>query len=259
MSSVEGIEKFGRRASGIFRRFRNRSAAHNVESDIEQQHEAGAARINNTSVGQHLQHLGSAGKRIGTRRVCCFENTEKIRTGIRGGSATFGRNTNNSEDRSFDRLHDGAIGSSGGSIERSCERCAINDWSGAELGGQSTQDLRKDHTRISTSAHQRSVRNGLTGGIKIGIGAIELGHNRSQGEGHVGSGVAIGHGIDVQPVDGLSVSGQGIGVSPDERPEVIGGQAGSDRHRRRDYRCLRLQAEVARIWPIQAGQPPNWA
>ena len=112
---------------------------------------------------------------------------------------------------------------------------------------------------MSASAHERSVRNGLTSGIKIGLGAIELGHNRSQGEGHVRSGVAIGNRIDVQPVDGLSMSGQGIGVAPDESPEVIGGQAGGDRHRRRDYRCARRSAEVAQICPIQGGQPPNWA
>ena len=35
------------------------------------------------------------------------------------------------------------------------------------------------------------------------------------------------------------MSGQGIGVPPDEYPEVIGGQAGGDGHRARDYRGLR--------------------
>ncbi|CAB4570266.1 unannotated protein [freshwater metagenome] len=154
MSSIEGIEKFCRRPSGIFRRFRNRSAANNVERDVEHQHETSSAGIDNTGIGQHLQHLRSTRERVGARSMRCFEDTEKIRTSIGCSAPAFGSNTNDGEDRSFDRLHHRAIGSSGRGIECSCECCAINYWSGPELGGQSPQDLRKDHTRISTSTHQ---------------------------------------------------------------------------------------------------------
>ena len=42
----------------------------------------------------------------------------------------------------------------------------------------------------------------------LGPEALELGRDRVEGEGHVGAGVAVGHGVDVQPVDDFLVGPQ---------------------------------------------------
>ena len=65
---------------------------------------------------------------------------------------------------------------------------------------------------------------GRTGGGHIGFGALELGDHRGQGERHVRSGVAIGHRIHVETVDGLTMERQGIGEPGDERTEVSSGE-----------------------------------
>ena len=48
--------------------------------------------------------------------------------------------------------------------------------------------------------------------------------DRLQGEGHVGAGVAVGHRVDVEPVDGLLVGREGVAVGLHHRSQVGGAQ-----------------------------------
>ena len=53
----------------------------------------------------------------------------------------------------------------------------------------------------------------------------ELGHHRLQGEGHVGAGVAVGHRVDVEPVEALLVGPQGVAVADHAGAQVLGSPA----------------------------------
>ena len=78
------------------------------------------------------------------------------------------------------------------------------------------QDLREDHPRVAPGPHQRAVADGLARGDQVAVGAgglVDLFAHRAQREGHVGAGVAVGDRVDVQPVDGLTVGGQGVPIA----------------------------------------------
>ena len=51
--------------------------------------------------------------------------------------------------------------------------------------------------------------NGVAGATHVGRRAFKFLHHRIQGAGHVGAGVAIGHGVHVQAVDAFHVGTQG--------------------------------------------------
>ena len=49
------------------------------------------------------------------------------------------------------------------------------------------------------------MRNGLAGRLNFGSGLVEFGYHGVQRAGHVGSGIAIGHWVDIQAINARSV------------------------------------------------------
>ena len=75
--------------------------------------------------------------------------------------------------------------------------------------------------------HLRTPRSGGGGGPEVAFVQVtdplhpgELGHHRFDGEGHVRPGVAVGHGVDVQTVDGILVEAQDMAVGTESPREV---------------------------------------
>ena len=66
------------------------------------------------------------------------------------------------------------------------------------------------------------MRNGLAGRFYSGSGLVEFGHDRIEGAGHVGSGVTIGHGIDVEAIDSGGVRLHGVSKGDDRTTKPIG-------------------------------------
>ena len=134
------------------------------------------------------------------------------------------------EDRALDRLHHRAVGGlrrpvEGGRDHRGVGRLVA---AVAQHLDHAPQDLGEDDAGVAAGAHERAVADGLARRRQVIVGPVELLAHRAQGERHVRARVAVGNGIDVEPVDHLAVGGQGIAVADDQRP---GGQLASRRSR----------------------------
>jgi len=87
---------------------------------------------------------------------------------------------------------------------------------GTEHFTEPPQDLRQDHSRVASGAHERTVRDRFADGIETGIGVErrQLANHRLHRERHVGSRVAVRHREYVELVDlvdSLFESGGGCG------------------------------------------------
>ena len=56
-------------------------------------------------------------------------------------------------------------------------------------------------------------------------------HDRLDGEGHIGPGIAVGDGIDVQAIDDVAIGVQEIAVGGDRRSQAPGRQRQRRAHR----------------------------
>ena len=63
--------------------------------------------------------------------------------------------------------------------------------------------------------------------------AVELGHHRLEGERHVRARVAVGHRVDVEPVDDVLVGAERVAVTGDHGPQVVGAAVARASARRR--------------------------
>ncbi|CAB4608633.1 unannotated protein [freshwater metagenome] len=232
---IEGLEEVGRDSRNFFVGFGHRTTVDDMQQRVEEQHEPGATRIDDAGIGEDLQHLRGVRKSVITTGVGCFENAEEIGACVGRHATGLGRNSHHGQDRAFDRTHDGAIGRRRCSIERSGERSGVDRTGFPEHAGEASEDLGEDDPRIAPGTHQRSVGDSRTRRIEVRSCIGELGHDRGEGERHVRAGVPIGYRVDIEPVDGLAVSRQSIGIAPDCLPEVIGGEAIERSHRPRHY------------------------
>ena len=114
------------------------------------------------------------------------------------------------EDRALDGLADGLESDLDGSAERIGNVGGRNGLVGRDKTlGHTAQDLRGDDAGVAAGAHQGAVRDGAGNGLHVGIGGKGrklLGH-RGERERHVGTGVAVGYGEDIELVDLLGLVG----------------------------------------------------
>ena len=109
----------------------------------------------------------------------------------------------------------------------------VGDRDGVSLGidealGHAAQDLAGDDAGVAAGAHERAVRDGLGDGLHGGVGrkGLDLLHHGLEREAHVGSGVAVGDGEDVELVDlvrpvGDRLGGDGEAVAYDVRNHSV--------------------------------------
>ena len=68
------------------------------------------------------------------------------------------------------------------------------------------------------------------GGVGVGVGAVELPDHRLEGERHVGAGVAVGHGVDVEAVQLVLVGAECVAIGGDDATQVGGTERLEDAH-----------------------------
>ena len=120
--------------------------------------------------------------------------------------------TQHREDRALDGLADGLEGDLDGATEGEGDVGRRNGLIGRdEALGHAAQNLRGDDAGVAAGTHQGAVGDGAGDGFHIGIGGKggELLGHRGERERHVGTGVAVGYGEDVELVDLLGLVGNG--------------------------------------------------
>ena len=114
------------------------------------------------------------------------------------------------EDRALDGLADSLEGNLDGTTEGEGNVGGRNRLVGRDKAlGHAAQDLRGDDAGVAAGTHQGAVGDGAGDGFHVGVGRKSrklLGH-RGKRERHVGTGVAVGYGEDVELVDLLGLVG----------------------------------------------------
>ena len=98
-----------------------------------------------------------------------------------------------------------------------------------ERVGEAPQDLAEDHARVAPGAHERAVRDRLAD-LGHGLGRPELLDHRLEGQRHVRAGVAVGHRVDVEPVQRLLVDAERVPEAGDDPADVGRAELLESRH-----------------------------
>ena len=129
------------------------------------------------------------------------------------------------EDRTLDRLAHGLEGNPDGVAEGARDVARGHGVVRAhEALGHATQNLARDDAGVAARAHERAVGDRLGDGLHVGASGQrgDLAHDGAQRERHVGAGVAVGHGEDVELVDVLGLVGDGLGGHGEARANRVG-------------------------------------
>ena len=98
-----------------------------------------------------------------------------------------------------------------------------------ERVGEAPEDLAEDHARVAPGAHERPVRDRLAD-LGHRLGRSELLDDRLEGQRHVRAGVAVGHRVDVQPVQRLLVDAERVPEAGDDPADVGRAELVESRH-----------------------------
>ncbi len=166
----------------------------------DQLDQARAARVDHARLAQDVELLGRACDRL---LPAPDNGCEKLREGrVLPRGSLGGKLAGDGQDRSFDGLAHGRIGS----VARGCE--SARDRLGIDLAGlrkrlgRATDDLREDHARVAARAEQRRPRR-LTRelGPVARLGARQGFRHSASRQQQVRPRVAVGDRIDVEVVD----------------------------------------------------------
>ena len=173
-----------------------------AEHALEDNHEAHAARVDNAGLFEHgilvdgivqrgLRHGDGGGEDGFDAAILCG----KVARGIR-------RKAGDREDRALGGLHDGLIGGLDAGGQRGGKIAAVGLLQALERLGKAAEQQREDDAGIAArTAQQRGGRDvGGFGERDVRL-AAKLGRGCAEGHAHVGAGVAVRHGENVQFVD----------------------------------------------------------
>ena len=116
------------------------------------------------------------------------------------------------EDRALDGLADSLEGDLDGATEGEGNVGGRNGLIGRDKAlGHAAQNLRGDDAGVTAGAHKGAVGDGACDGLHVGIGGKggKLFGHRGERERHIGAGIAIGYGEDVELIDLLGLVGNG--------------------------------------------------
>ena len=179
---------------------------------LQEDGKAKGAGVDHAVLLQNRQQVGRAGDRLigldndGIERVLGRELLLFALVGL-------GRDiAQHREDRALDGLADGLEGHLDGTTEGEGDVGGRNGLVGGDKAlGHAAQDLRGNDAGVTAGAHQGAVGDGAGNGLHVGIGGKggELLGHRGERERHVGAGIAVGYGEDVELVDLLGLVGNG--------------------------------------------------
>ena len=151
------------------------------------------------------------------------------------GQRGVGGGPRDGEDRALDRDADRGVAGVGGRGHRLGDRlrATVLQPRGGEVGDVAAEHLAEDHPGVAARPQQRGARQERHARLETqawvgGAGRAQRVAGRGDGEEHVGAGVAVGHGVDVERVDLLARRGQRVGGDVDEPGDRVEGDAVGD-------------------------------
>ena len=174
------------------------------EGALEQAVEALSAGVDDARLFEDRQQVGCAGHgALGGRRGGP-QDPLRVRAVGRGLAGADGRLPHDGQDRALDRPDDGGVGRLRAAGQGPREVAAVEARPSAHRGGHAPEDLAEDDAGVASRAHQGAEADRLGDGRQGALGdgqPMDLVQRGADGGGHVGAGVAVGYGEDVEGVD----------------------------------------------------------
>ena len=130
------------------------------------------------------------------------------------GFGAVGECASDGEDRALDRLAQRGVRLGAGPAQRVGDRRAVEQAALAQPVAGAAHELREDDPRVAARAQQRGARADARDGGRLGLRVrLEGVENGARGLREVRSGVAVGHGEDVDVIDARGVSRERAGCA----------------------------------------------
>ena len=193
---------------------------------VEDHAEPAAAGVDHAGVAQHRQLLRGVRQGLAGGGRCLGEHVAGPRPGLGGTRlGRLRRGSHHGEDGALDgRAHGGVR-----TVRRLAQSprhdagVALLGRRGGDGGGQGAEHLAEDHPAVAARPQQRALAEGGEPGEEITVVPVTFSSGLAQrvaggghGEVHVGAGVAVGHGVDVERVDLLARLGERVDRDVDE-------------------------------------------
>ena len=194
---------------------RNLLAGHAERETARDLHEPRGACVDDTRVAEDVEHLGRALHRVLPAGEHRGEELRRREAPVLLPLPLLGHLANDGEHRSLDRTLDGPVRGIARTPERAAQARSAHVVGAAEHVDESAHDLREDHAGVPPSAHQRRTRDLLRDRLApLGARRVERLDDRTQRQNEIRARVAVGHRIDVEVVDPLSVRFEVLERSP---------------------------------------------
>jgi hypothetical protein len=186
-----------------------------VHESLEEGGKAKGTGIDNAVLLEDGQELGCAGNGLVGLDDQCVEHLGGRDVGLLELVGTGGHVTQDGEDGSLDGLAHSLEGNLHRAAERVCDvggRGVVLILGVAEPLGEAAQNLGGNDTGVAACAHERAMGDRLGDVLDGGVlrERLHLLDDGPKGERHVGTGVAVGNGEDVELVDLLGSLGNDV-------------------------------------------------
>ena len=207
---VDGLERWwlGKLVAGEY-----------VTQGVEPQEQSRTTRVNDAGLFQDVELLGRIGQRL-ARLIARAANHRRETLVV--GSGAFGSGARYRKNGPLDGPHHRLAGQDVSVLEGLDEEFGVDVTLLGELLDEASQQLGEYDPGVTTCPHQRAMGDGVGDRAHGGVGldVIELRDHRFDRERHIRTGIPVGHGIDVQPVDDLFMGAQEFGESADGHAQV---------------------------------------
>ena len=203
---------------GALRRFRHLAglaggdhfAPEGGEHGAEDDKIALAAGVHNAGLFQHRVQVDGVLQRF----LAGLDGADQGGLQAGAGSGSLGRGgggqAGHGEDGALGRLHDGLVGRVDPVLHGAGKLHGAGGLNALEPAGDAPEQQGQNHAGVAAGAPQQGGGHAVSGGghrFKLLLAQLHSGF--VHGQAHVGAGVAVGHGEDVQVVDHLGIGGKG--------------------------------------------------
>ena len=181
---------------------------------LEDHHVAHAARVHNAGLLEHGIKVDGVGQGLFPGGDGGLQRVLQRGALLRGGAGGLGGQAGDGEDRALGGLHDGLVGGVHALLHSGGEGARVRLVQALELFGNAAKQQAQNHAGVAARRAQQggghAVSRGGDGGKLI---LPQLHGGLFHGQAHVGAGVAVRNGKNVQIIDGLDIGLQrGIGA-----------------------------------------------
>ena len=197
--------------------FQHDAAAEHAEHSLENEAQPLAAGVHNPSLFQHRQQVGGVLQSVCGAHAGGVPHLNGIAAQLQGFTAPFGSDSGHGEDSAFRGLHYSLVGLVHAQLQRGHQVFGGDLLLALQALGDAPEQQGQNDAGVAPGApqHGGSRLFRCLGSVGRVVQLLHFLRRGANGHGHVGAGVAVGHGENVQLVHLLFILGNIVGTGDD--------------------------------------------